>query len=138
MVNKLLLLIISQGYFRFTPRWGLASIGHYLRCRGRVVLSPEGVFILGGRSCPRRAERSRDLGKMLVASGGIALRRLIDPPGLKMPSGDGNSLQIQVDPPAPKLTAGATGSAGGAGVASSGSTWAFLSGAQQSSYQAAK
>lgn len=26
-----------------------------------------------------------------------------------MPSGDGNSLQIQGDPPAPKLTAGATG-----------------------------
>ena len=37
-------------------------------------MSPEGVFILGGRSCPRRAERSRNLGKMLVASGGIALQ----------------------------------------------------------------
>ena len=74
-------------------------------------MSPEGVFILGGRSCPRRAERSRNLGKMLVASGGIALRRLIDPPELKMPSGDGNSLQIQGDPPAPKLTADATGRA---------------------------
>lgn len=89
MVNKLLFPIIGQGYFRFTPRWGLASIGHYLRCRGRVVLSPEGVFILGGRSCPRRAERSRDLGKMLVRSGESTLRRQNDPPGLKCHPGTG-------------------------------------------------
>ena len=116
-------------------RGGCFGLGRPLMCREGtdvVLVGSGGCFCLG------RVEWLRVWRKVLVGSGDSTLRRQNDPPGLKMPSGDGNTLQSQVDPPAPKLTAGATGSAGGAGVASSGSTWAFLSGAQQSSYQAAK